>query len=327
MNWKVKGLGQSVLSTFPGGAKLNYWGQKFIIRAHSDLGQVVENRLENARWFTQQFTDQSGEELGRARFYEFGAGWNLAGPLALYSLGVNRQVVVDRTHSARLEMANQVVAEIDQYAGRLPRRPGKPLRSLRELETRLGIDYRAPADACHTGLPPDSVDCITSTFMLEHIPAADLRALLAECRRILKPGGVLLSMIDYQDHYSYRDPRISVYNFLQYSERKWKWFNSPLHYQNRLRHCEYRQLFGDAGFEILAEELKEPSSEERECLRSLRLSADFRDFSFDDLMVLGSQMVCRRPGRSSRLSTVKDRATAGYTGCAGGVTADGAVAH
>ena len=73
------------------------------------------------------------------------------------------------------------------------------------------------------------MDCITSTYTLEHIPADDIRRILVECNRILKPGGLILSLIDYQDHYSWLDLRISRYNFLRYSERQWRWFNSSLH--------------------------------------------------------------------------------------------------
>jgi SAM-dependent methyltransferase len=327
MNWKLKGLGQSALSLLPGATQLNYWGQKFITRAHTDYQPVVESRLEKARWIKQQFAQHGEGDIGRAQFYEFGAGWNLAGPLALYSLGINRQIVIDITPCARLELINRVIDELDRYTGKVPRRPGAPMRSLRQLESRLGITYRAPVDAYHTGIPAGSVDCITNTFTLEHIPPADVRALLRECRRILKPGGVLLSMIDYQDHYSYRDTRISIYNFLRYSERQWKWFNSALHYQNRLRHCQYRQMFADAGFEMIAEETQGPSPEDIESLKSMRLSSEFSQFSFDDLTARGSQMVSRRPAGLAQPGTRRERADSERTGLGMGAAANGAVAH
>jgi len=327
MNWKIKGLGQSALSLLPGAAHLNYWGQKYITRAHSDYRPVVENRIEKARWFKRQFVEHGEADPCRAQFYEFGAGWNLAGPLGLYCLGINRQIVSDITRSARLELVNRVIVQLEGYTGKIPRRPGMPLFSLKELEGRFGIAYRAPALACHTGLADGSVDCITNTFTLEHIPAPDVRALLQECHRILKPGGVLLSMIDYQDHYAYHDAELSVYNFLQYSEREWKWFNSALHYQNRLRHCQFQQMFADAGFETIIEELVGSTPRDGESLKSMGLAEEFRQFSFDDLTVRGSQMVCRRPRGPARLGESREGAAAGHTGCDMGATANGAVAN
>lgn len=166
------------------------------------------------------------------------------------------------------------------------------------MEARFGIVYRAPADARSTGFEPRSIDCITNTFTLEHVPGADIEAILRESDRILKPGGIFLSFIDYQDHCSFRDSRISVY-FLQYPDRQWRWFNSRLHYQNRLRHCHYREMFARCGFEVLSEELKYPSAQDRARLQSLALAEEFQSLSFDDLEVIGSQKVCRAPIEST----------------------------
>lgn len=293
MNWKLKGLAQAAVSRLPFAGTINYWGQKYITHAHDPVA-VVEDRLEKAGWFLGRYREYGASEPGASQFFEFGAGWDLAGPLSLYSLGVNRQHIVDITPCARLELVNGVISELNRRRRELPRPPGAPLASLHELEPRFGIRYRAPADARATSLPADSVDCIVSTYTMEHIPRPDLRSILAEGLRILTPRGLVLSLIDYQDHYSYRDPSISVYNFLQYSESQWRWFNSSLHYQNRLRHSQYQRLFGEAGFDILAEELKQPADKDVARFRELRLAPSFHSFPAADLTILGSAMVCRR---------------------------------
>jgi hypothetical protein len=86
MNWKLKALAQFAVSTLPHATTLNYWGQKFITRSHSNLATSVADRLDKARWFVQQFAAHEVGELKEAQFFEFGAGWDLAGPLALYCL-------------------------------------------------------------------------------------------------------------------------------------------------------------------------------------------------------------------------------------------------
>lgn len=298
MNWKLKGLTQSALSHLPAATSLNYLGQKFITRPHNPE-PIVKDRLEKARWFVRQFSAYGEADLTNARFFEFGAGWDLAGPLALYCLGVNHQFIVDIQPCARLSLINGTIAELNRCKSKLPRIPGPAAASLRDLEFRFGVRYKAPADARSTSLPDGCIDCIVSTYTMEHIPAADIRKILAESLRILKPGGLMLSLIDYQDHYSYRDPAIGVYNFLQYTERQWRWFNSSLHYQNRLRHSQYRQLFADAGFEILSEEPKRPSEADLARFRQLDLASSFRSFDPDDLTVLASGMICRRACHSS----------------------------
>lgn len=293
MNWKLKGLAQSALSHLPAAGSLNYLGQKFITRAHNPA-PVVKDRLEKARWFLRRFSEYGEADPASAQFFEFGAGWDLAGPLSLYCLGVNRQFIVDIRPCARLALVNGTIDELNRHAAELCRIPGPPAASIADLSNRFGILYKAPADARSTALPAASVDCIMSTFTMEHIPAGDLRKILAESARILKPGGLMISLIDYQDHYSYRDGAICVYNFLQYTERQWRWFNSSLHYQNRLRHSQYRRLFADAGFEILADEPRLPSEADLERFRHLRVAPAFQSFEPHDLTVLESGMICRQ---------------------------------
>src|SRR6185312_5564996 len=68
--------------------------------------------------------------------------------------------------------------------------------------------------------------------------------------RILKPGGQLSFVIDYHDHYAQADPRITQVNFYRFSDWQWKFFSPRWHFQNRLRHGEYVQLFEAAGFHV-----------------------------------------------------------------------------
>ena len=56
------------------------------------------------------------------------------------------------------------------------RDPGGPIASLEELEARFGIRYLAPRDARATALPAGSVDFVSSTSTLEHVPARGARA-------------------------------------------------------------------------------------------------------------------------------------------------------
>lgn len=80
------------------------------------------------------------------------------------------------------------------------------------------------------------------------------------------------------------DPRISVYNFLRYSDRRWRIVNSSLHFQNRLRARDYRALFVEAGLEVAHEERRTPGAEHREQLKQLRLAPRFaRGYTLEDL--------------------------------------------
>src|SRR5439155_13415093 len=148
-----------------------------------------------------------------------------------------------------------------------------------ELAERFGINYRAPGDARQTGLPARSLDCVTSSNTLEHIPRDDIRAILRECHRCLRDDGVMSFLIDYQDHYSYFDKKISGLNFLQYSDRTWMLYNPSLHYQNRLRHKDYLALFAETGWEVIEEHRHPIAAEDLGALGKLRVDTRFAGYA------------------------------------------------
>jgi SAM-dependent methyltransferase len=243
-----------------------------------------------------------GVPAAAATFYEFGAGWDLAIPLAYGLLGVGKQVLVDIRPSARVELVNDSLAsferlhgELEEIAGRELRPPGAPVSRLEELEERFGIRYLAPCDARGTGLPATSIDFVSSTDTCEHIPGAELSEIFRECHRLLRPGGAFSCRIDLQDHYAYFDRSLSKYNFLRYSDRAWSLVNSPLHHQNRLRSPEYLQLVRDAGLQLVVEQPSGPSEAGLKELESLPLAPRFRRFPPEELGVTVLSFVAVRP--------------------------------
>lgn len=70
------------------------------------------------------------------------------------------------------------------------------------------------------GLRSGSIDCILSNSVLEHVD--DLDALVIEMRRVLRPGGIMLHMVDYRDHF-FTFP----YHMLLWSDRVWRRFLDP----------------------------------------------------------------------------------------------------
>jgi SAM-dependent methyltransferase len=176
---------------------------------------------------------------------------------------------------------------LEEESGRTLRKPDpSPLRSFDELRERFGISYRAPADARSVDLDAGSVDFVSSTVTLEHVPRDDIVPLLRECRRLLRPEGVLSALIDLSDHFSQIDSSISRYNFLRYADRTWGLINSSLQHQNRMRFPDYRAAFAAAGFEIVWEHPETGGQKQLDALRRLDLAERFRSYPFDDLAVV-----------------------------------------
>lgn len=300
LNWKHKAALQFAFSVMPLGEQLNYLFQRHITRSLPLDSAHMEHSASLAELHASLLRKHWGIQLEKATFYEFGAGWELSIPLTLFSLGINRQVVVDIRPLLRTELVNDVIAKLQVRGtgGKFVRVPAKLLVNdqdgLSVLEDEYGIEYLAPCDARRTGLPAASVDCITSTAVLEHIPPDEIPTIFQECRRILRDDGVISLRIDYQDHYSYFDRHISVYNFLQYPDRVWRFCSPSLHYQNRLRHKDYLCLIVDAGFEIVDEECLLGSEADMKVLEALPLDKRFTSYTLPQLAVRASNLVLRK---------------------------------
>jgi SAM-dependent methyltransferase len=306
VRWLAKAMLQDVLSHTPGGERLNYVLQRRVLHTLPLSAVGFRRKAERAFEHFAAFREFVGVEPAAASFYEFGAGWDLTIPLMYYALGVEHQTLVDVRPLARLELVEHTIQMFEQVeiAADQPLRPlGEPhIGSVEELRERFGIDYLAPSDAGDSGLPSDSFDFISSTDTLEHIPERDLRRVLAECRRLLMPGGVLSSRVDLEDHYSHFDRSLSDFNFLKFGERSWRLFNPSLHYQSRLRYTDYVRLLHECGFEIIRQRTSRVSDAELERLRGLELAPRFRGYSLDELAVKGLVFVATTPNETARRS-------------------------
>jgi SAM-dependent methyltransferase len=304
MRWLAKAALQRGLGFLPQGERVNYLFQRHVTRSLPADESVFRRKFGRAVQHLRAYEEHGpGTPAADAVFYEFGVGWDLAIPLSYAALGVGRQVLVDIRPSARAELVNDSIAaferlwdELEGEAGRELRRLGGPVRTVAELEERLGIAYLAPRDARATGLAGESVDFASSTDVCEHVPADDLASIFRECHRLLRLGGAFSCRIDLQDHYSYFDRSLSPYNFLRFSDRAWQLVNSPLHYQNRLRAPDYVRLMREAGFELVSDQPSGPSEDGVAALRSLPLAPRFRSYTTEEAGVTVLSVVARRAG-------------------------------
>jgi hypothetical protein len=302
MRWVAKAMIQKGISTLPRGEAVNYAIQRRVTRTLPVPDNRLLLRVDVALNHVRHYAEHGGGSLESARAFELGAGWELIGPMTLWMAGVERQLLVDVEPHVRLPLINHTLerfarlhGEIEARAGRELRRvPTAPLESLADLERRFGIVYEAPRDARDTGMEAGSFDLITSTWVLQHVPRADIAAILHESARLLSPGGVISHSIDMQDMFAFADPRISVWNFLRYGDRTWSLVNSSLQFQNRLRARDYLDLFRDAGLDLVVERPYVP--DDVSPLEALDLADRFkRDYAFEDLMPTTLLAAARHP--------------------------------
>ena len=170
--------------------------------------------------------------------------------------------------------------------------------SLSKILDQCRIEYIAPGDAANTHLPDESIDFHTSYTVFEHIPFEVLEEILKEGNRIIKNKGLFIHSIDYSDHYSHSDKRISSINFLQYSEKQWdKFAGNRYAFVNRLRHDDFINLFESVGQNIIN---VEPNTNQQlyELLSNgnFQLNDRFSSKSKNDLAITGAWIVSRKKG-------------------------------
>lgn len=293
VGWRAKALAFNIFDRVPFGEKLYYFVQKNVThtlpRKLSPTAVTGNVQLRHMRAVTRYRND-----LDKITLMEFGAGWDLYANLIYYCMGVDRQIAIDIRRWARAESINAVIAHLqsDPPAGhvRLPSIPVRQDHLEEDLKAAYGIRYLAPFDARDTGFADGSVDLILTTSVLEHIPAEVCRAIMTECRRVIRPDGLVSHAIDYSDHYAHADPGITCYNYLRFDDREWEAFSPGIHYQNRLRTADFKALFDATGFQVL--EAVEWRGLEEE-FTSTTIHPKFSKLDREALMALGCYFVLR----------------------------------
>ncbi len=287
MKWTTKSAVLRALDKIPGGDELHYLLQrrvtKSLPRPRARIPEYVANFRRHVGAFRAREID-----FGKGLLMSFGAGWDLLENLVYYAYGVNRQVVFDIKPLARADLVDGLAASLalEPPEGSL-RRPFPPLgANLKSaLSSKYGIDYRAPGDARNTELPTQSVDMIATSDTLEHIPKQALIEIISECRRVIAPTGVASMSIDYSDHFSHFDASISPYNFLRFDSGEWRRHNMASHFQNRMRHRDYAELFRNAGFSVAGQEVVRPPNWP-ELLRRQPIATEFSGAEAEDLAIV-----------------------------------------
>ncbi len=240
--WKFKSFIFSWISFF-NASKFLYFLQRYVTK-RSRIGNLVIS----PNW--QIHKNSLKQYKTTDVIYEFGAGKTLVENLYISDI-VKKQFVVDLYSMIEFDLVDSVRKKLMNM---VKFRSKVKIKSLRDLQD-YGIYYIAPYDTTKTHLGNKSIDACISTNTLEHIPKSDIISIFNELHRILKDEGIISAIIDYSDHYAHTDDSISLLNFLKFTPHQWKKYNHKFNFQNRLRHYEYINIFKNAGFTVIKENL------------------------------------------------------------------------
>lgn len=312
MHWKLKAKIQNAISLLPSSA--SYTAYYWIQRRFGGLRQVNPiSRFTAAIETWKRIQGQHYIPSGKV-FLEVGTGRVPLVPLAYWLMGAEKTITIDLNPYLKADLVSESLQYISENEEKILRLFGSLIHKERfeELLTfsrrshlsvsafldLCRVDYIAPGDATDTHLPDHSIDFHTSYTVFEHISLEVLKRILEEGNRIIKSDGLFIHRIDYSDHFSHSDKRISAINFLRYSDDEWKRYAENRYmYMNRLRHDDFVNLFESVGHSVVE---AQPDIDQRlqEFLRrgSIQLHESFSSKSEDVLAVTGAWIMSKKNG-------------------------------
>jgi len=233
INWKIKSLLYRLLNFFKLYKALFFIQKKITKRSNIDLKEIA---------FYWQYHLKYLKENNSKTILEIGAGKSLAQNIFLsYSFKQKiEQTLIDVSRMIDLDLFNKANDQISKLLGvnKLPF-----AKSIDDLKKNYNLNYLAPMSLSQIIKNKLQFDACISSTTLEHLSEEDLKKTFLLLKKIIKKEGIISASIDYSDHYSHTDKNIDNLNFLRFTNDEWNKHNTPMLFQNRLRHQDYRKFF------------------------------------------------------------------------------------
>lgn len=293
--WIQKAIIQKLISYLPGSYSINYFFQKYITKGVYLNDIYFYDRLEHAKTHLKSFQKYSNENVPRTSL-EIGTGWYPVVPISFFLAGTDKVYSVDITFLTSKERIKTTLKKIIEcknegklkiYLDILPKRYeiledlfiNYEEYSLDKILEKLNLTYLIE-DARHLSLASNSIDFINSNNTFEHIYPHILLSILNDFKRVIKKDGVMSHFIDMSDHFAHFDKTINIYNFLKFSDTKWKWIDNSIQPQSRIRIFDYKQIYKTLNIPISEEAFRKGNLNE---LKSITLAEKYKDNPLEEI--------------------------------------------
>lgn len=255
----AKGAVLFLFGRMPGGARIY---RELTRNRMGTQATHVDKLLRVWPGYVQVWQSECGLELEGLDVWIHEAGWTPFGLFANYLLTGKAGVITNsegrlldrylaRAVNGALALRLTCPAVSEERCRRL-----EPLRWYEQVG--LAVSEIGGSDLmCERGklleMEADSKGLCHSGGALEHYRPEELRFFLAECFRILRPGGIASHVFDHRDHLHHADKHLPFLAHLAWPD--WAYSiccGHPLGYHNRLLPTDIEGMFREAGFERIA---------------------------------------------------------------------------
>ncbi len=132
----------------------------------------------------------------------------------------------------------------------------------------------------------ENIDFIFSRFVLEHISPNDIYKIHDNFSKKIKKPFYILHMISPSDHRAYSDSKLSIYDFLKYSDDEWNGIQTKFDYHNRLRLPQYLDIFKKLNYEVayLNYDKCDLNSDKYKKFKALKIHKDYSKFTEEEVL-------------------------------------------
>ena len=296
--WKQKAIVQKLISYLPFAQKINYFFQKHVTKGEKLDDEYFYDRLGHAKEHINCYQKYTGNSYPLSSL-EIGTGWYPIVPISLFLIGSECIYSVDismLTSKERIATTLKKFSEchrigkLNQYINFKPERfevinlilANIEKLDLKQILNQLNITYIIE-DARNLSLLDNSIDLVNSNNTFEHIYPEILIPILKEFKRVVKKkDGVMSHFIDMSDHFAHFDKTINIYNFLQFTDKQWKWIDNSIQPQSRIRIYDYTKIYNDLEIPISDLSYRKGNIEE---LKTIKLSPTFATKPVEEIAI------------------------------------------
>lgn len=263
-----------------------------------DFDQLIKNRVIDSLDILFQYSDL---DFNDATIVEIGTGWHLTDPLVFNVLGSSSIHTFDHIDWLRDELVFEALHAIgeqipfiaDRYdldKNELWTRYQKLSQNdtLDDLLTNSTINHHVGKDAT-VSLVPNEINLFYSCSTLQRIPTDGLKSLLKSTTKKMADGGISYHTIHTKDYRSIYDSQLNPLRYLSYSDWFWSLLSDPdLSSQNRLRRCDFVDLFEKSGFNHRYER---STMYHPEKIGDIKLANEFNNYPIDEICIYQVQLL------------------------------------